>query len=385
MNTPEMNDRLDKLPKWRSRWLWIVLSLIVFGGVVAFLAIAEDTIDVTQTSVPLAEPLVTVETVTAGPQTVEVSTYAEVRARWSVELNAAVSGRVTAVLDAALAGEPVDAGTILLTIEDSRYVAELAAEELAVKQAQLALWRARNATVIARGEFERNQIEPPNDLALKLPQLEIARSAVESASAKQAAAKQQLADATIVAPFSAFVTKRFVSPGQTINAGDRLLRLVDNRTYELEAGLGRKGWSLLKKPLAGQTAQVLDQDGNAIATAKIRRGGGFLDERQYKIYLEIDESSADGVLFGDFVRVLLPGITVDAALDIPASALTQEGNVWYLDAQDRLQRFEPEVLFRRQDRVIITGLSGMDMWRVAVTPLVSFLPGQKVRPQAWKG
>ncbi len=368
-----------------GRWLWIGLSLMIFGVVVAFLTIAEDTIDVEPTSTPAPEQLVSVETVTTGPQSGEVSTFAEVRARWTVDLSAAVSGRVTAVMDAALAGEPVNAGTTLITIEDSRFVAELAAAELAVEQAQLALWRAKNATEIARREFKRNEIEPPNDLALKLPQLEIAQSTVETARARQVAAKQQLGDATIVAPFSAFVTKRIVSPGQTVNVGDTLLRLVDNSTYELEAGVGRKSWNLLKKPLTGLTAKVLDQDGNVVAEATIRRGGGFLDERQYKVYLEIDEADANDVLFGDFVRLLLPGITVDAALDIPASALTQEGNVWYVDAQDRLQRFEPEVLFRRQDRVIITSMPGTDVWRIAITPLVSYLPGQKVRVQTREG
>lgn len=369
----------------RVRWFWIVLSLLVLAGVVYFLSALEDTIDVAETASALPPRLVSVETVVTAPQTVELSAFAEVRPRWSAELRSAVSGRVTKVESSALAGEPVEAGTTLIEIENSRFIAELASAELALKQAKLGLWRAENATLIARNEFKRTGREPPNDLALKLPQLDIAESTVKSAGARILAVRKQLDDTRIDAPFSGFVTQRFVSPGQIINVGDQLIKLVDNTALELEVELGRKAWTLLQKPLAGMKAQVLDQGGGLLAEARIRRGGGFLDEttRQYKVFLAINDSSAKNVLSGDFVKVLLPGVTVPKALDIPASALTQEGYVWHVDAQDRLQRIEPDVLFRRQDRVIVGVAEGKEKWRVAVTPLASFLPGQKVQTQAW--
>ena len=69
-------------------------------------------------------------------------------------------------------------------------------------------------------------------------------------------------------------------------------------------------------------------------------------------------------------------------MNIPASALTQEGYVWHVDGKERLQRVSPRVLFRRGDRIVIDAPEGADTWRIAVTPLASFLPGQKVRA-AW--
>ena len=103
--------------------------------------------------------------------------------------------------------------------------------------------------------------------------------------------------------------------------------------------------------------------------------------RQHKVFLVIDGPAAEGVLSGDFVSVLLPGITVASALDIPASALTQEGYVWHVDADNRLQRLQPDVLFRRRDRVIVRAPEDGETWRIATTPLVSFLPGLTVRAQ----
>lgn len=364
-----------------SRWLWMSVALLLMIGILGFLATAEDTVDVSQTKAPPPLQMVSVETRPVGSETLQVSAFAEVRPRWSAELRAAVAGRVTKVLTSALAGERVDVGDTLLTIENSQYVADLAEAELGLKQAGLAHWKAKNANLVARKDFQRAGKKPPNDLALKLPELEIAKSAIVSAEARVANAKRQLSDATVVAPFAGFITHRFVSPGQSVNVGDRLIKLVDNTTYELTVQLSRSDWTLLKKPITGLTAQVLDHRGAAIAQARIRQAGGFLDEatRQYKVFLQISNDHADRLLSGDFVRVLLPGITVPAALSIPSSALTQEGYVWHVDKTGRLQRLEPEVLFRRQDRTVIKAPEGAKEWQIAITPLASFLPGQRVR------
>jgi RND family efflux transporter MFP subunit len=367
----------------RGRWVWILLAFAVLGGVTAFIATAEDTVDVAQVKKPPPVQLVSIETLSVQPETAAITSYAEVRPRWSAELRAAVSGRVDKVLDSALAGERVDEGTTLVTIENSQYVAELATAELSLKQARLALWKAENATILARKSFERSGSKPPNDLALRLPELEIAKGAVTSSEARVAAARRQLDNSTVTAPFSSFVTERFVSPGQSVNAGQPLVKLVDDTIFELTVELGRRDWALLQRPLKGLMARVVNQGGETIAQAKIRQAGGFLDEktRQYKVFLEISEPGPQPILSGDFVQVILPGATVPAALNIPASALTQEGYVWYLDEKDRLQRLTPRILFRRQDRIIVNAPEGDPTWRVATTPLVSFLPGQLVRAE----
>ncbi len=369
-------------PAPKRRRFWILFSLAVLTAAIFVLSVSEDTIDVTSnlSSPPL--PPVTVEQVSISSQTIEIRAFAEVQPRWSATLSAGVSGRVEAVRDSALAGERVKAGTPLIDIENSRYLAELAAAELAVKEAELALWRAKNATRVARADFKRNGTEPPNDLALKLPQLNIAESAVASANARLTMAERELAFTSISAPFEAFVTERFVSPGEIVNVGDQLISLTGNAQFELVVELGESDWTLLRKPLVGQTAKVMGSKGDELAQATIRSGGGFLDEqtRQYKVFLDIEDAASNKILSGDFVTVLLPGITVASAFDLPASALTQEGLIWHLDSADRLQKLEPKVLFRRHDRVVIAAPADTSELRVAITPLVSFLPGQSVQP-----
>lgn len=366
-----------------NRWVLITLSLIVLAAVVLYLTWAEDTIDVQQNEQLPTTQIVSIQQLSTKPETVTVNTFAEVRPRWSAVLQSAVSGRVLKVFDSALAGEKVAVGTTLITLENSQYAAELLVAELAVQEARLTLLKAEKSTLVAREQYKQNATKPPNELALHLPELHIAKTAVKSAQAQVDANRQKLQDTTITAPFSGFITQRFVSPGQSVNIGDALVKLIDDRQFELVAEVGRSDWLLLQQPLSGLAAHVLNQFGQPVAQAEIRQGGGFLDEktRQYKIFLEIREPVKETVLSGDLVRVLLPGITVQTALNIPESALTQEGYIWYLDEENRLQRKTPQVLFRQQNRIIIRVAEGAYSWRIAITPLASFLPGQKVRPQ----
>ncbi len=360
------------------------VTVMAFGFlflVLAFLMMAEDTIDVTENTAPPAMQLVSIETILSGFETAVVSAFAEVRPRWSAELRAAVSGRVTDVTSSALAGERVKKDEVLVKIESSQYQAEVASAEYALEQARLSLRKAQNNTAIARREFDRDGTKPPSDLALHLPELKIAQSALASTQARLASSKRQLTDATVSAPFSGYITNRFVSPGETVNVGDRLVKIVDDKTFELTVELGHKERSLLPSSLIGQKAQILDGVGKLITSADIRQVGGFLDEktRLYKVFLEITETESNRLLSGDFVRVVLPGIKVPNALSIPESSLSQEGYFWYLDETDRLQRISPEVLFRTQGRIIIEAPDESQAWRIAITPLASFLPGQLVR------
>ncbi len=369
------------------RWVWIILSIAVLAGVAFYLAAAEDEIEITQKKEALPTQLVSIETLDVGPETVAVVGHAEIRPRWSAELRSAVTGRITKVMKSALSGQRVAAGTKLITIEDSQYIAELASANLALKEAKLALWKAKNKTTVARNMYSRDETKPPNDLSLFLPQLDIAKSSVSSAKAKVAAQQQQLNDTRIIAPFSGYVTERFVSPGQMLNVGEKLLRLVDDSAFEITVELSRFDWLLLKQPISGQNARVVTQQGKVVTQAKIRKSGGFLDEktRQYKVFLDLEDLNRDIVLSGDFAKVILPGITIPYALNIPASALTQEGYIWNLDDENRLQRHTPQVLFRRDDRIIIQASKSKETWRIVITPLASFLPGQMVTPKEMEG
>lgn len=367
------------------RWLLIILALVVLCGVVLLLLETEDTVDVSRSEAPPPAPLVSVLQVSGEVASARVSVFAELRPRWNAEIRAAVSGRILSVHEAALAGTRVAADTPLFEIERAQYESAVASAEMALEEAELARLRAENNVTVARRQFERDGIEPPNDLALRLPELRIAERALASAEAQLAAARQQLADTQVTAPFSGYVTDRTASLGQTVTAGEALLTLSDDTSFELMAELSQADWALLNHPVAGGEAQLFHRDGRALGRANIRQGGGFLDPRtrQVRVFLELTEPG-EGVLAGDFLRVVFEGREIADTLILPETALTRAGYVWFVDADNLLLRVSPDILFRDGASITIAipaELTQPGPWQVARTPLASFLPGQRVSPQ----
>ena len=389
-------------PRPALRWLGVLLALACLFGVIIWLGEAEDTIDVQQKQEVINTPVVSVEQVQVQPETVTVSAFAEVRPRWSAQLKAAANGRVISVADQALAGSHVQQGTELIRLEDAAYIADVTQAELNLAEAKSQLLRAESKTAVAKRQYGPGGDSKARELALHLPELRVAKAAVRAAQARLQAARVQLSNTRITAPFSGFITERLVSLGQSISIGEPLIQLVDDNTLELTVELSQQDWALVEQPIAGQIAELFDRNNQPLGQALIRRGGGFLDQqsRQHRIFLEIQNADKSPILSGDFVRVALPGISVSDALNVPASALTQEGELWYLDQQDRLQRLQPEILFRKQQRLIIRVPQSLQRphrslspqgpqspqseknWRIAITPLAAFLPGQQVQAQA---
>ena len=369
------------------RWLFMALALVVLAVVVLLLAETEDSADVSHKTAAPDVPVVSVLHLTKTEVTAQVSAFSELRPRWSAEIRAAVSGRIRTVHDAALAGTRVATGTPLFEVERTPYETAVTAAEMSVEEAKLARLRAQNTVTVARRQFARDGTEPPNDLALHLPDLRIAEKSLTSAQAQLAAARQQLADTVVTAPFSGFVTARLASLGQTVSAGEALVTLSDDSHYELTVELSQSSWALLDHPIAGGTARLFHRDGRSLGTAHIRQGGGFLDPqtRQMRVFLAVSDP-AEGVLAGDFLRVVFDGRRIANALTVPETALTRAGYVWLVDENDLLVRLSPEILFRSEGRITIDAPRDLPAhWRVVRTPLASFLPGQRVSPQRVEG
>lgn len=368
------------------RWIGIGTAIGLFAFVILFLTWSEDTAEVTLVDGARSAQPVSVITLEAGEVRAEVSAFAEVRPQWDAEIRAAVSGRIIEVAPEALAGSRVEAGADLVRIEPAPYAAAVANAELALEEARLGHLTAQNHVTVARRQFERDGTEPPNELALRIPHLRIAERQLDAAQSQLNAARRQLADTRVTAPFSGYVTARAVSPGQTVSAGEPLLRISDNARFELTAELSQDDWQLLAHPVEGGEAELYLQDDEIAGVARIRRGGGYLDPdtRQMRIFLEI-EDPPETVLSGDFLRVVFNGRPIPEAVLIPESAITREGDVWIVDDAGFLHRIEPNILFRTGSNVAIAAPDERGVWRVAVTPLASFLPGQQVSPVEREG
>jgi RND family efflux transporter MFP subunit len=365
-----------------------MMALCVLGAVTVTVLMIEDSAQIETNSQGQYLPPVSVVDLRSQDHQGLIQVFAEVKPRWSVTLSAQVSGVITKIFDHAFAGSATKEGTPLIHIEESPYLAELHDAEYALAEAELELMQQESRSVQATNDWQRSGIDAiPSDLALNKPQLEVARKRVVAAKSRVREARKVHAYTQIKAPISGVVTSRHVSIGQSVTEGEALLHIIEQKQQEIVVALSRGQWNLLSKDWQNQLAVIRDAAGTEVAKARIKRGGGFLDPetRQYKLFLET--VGVKQVLSGDFVRVVLPGHRVSNSLAIPESALTRDGLVWYLDDLDQLRTFVATVLYHCDGQMIVLaptpdtlGKHYPSRWRIATTPLASFLTGRRVNP-----
>lgn len=374
----------------RARKWWLLASLFILAIIVIVIYEMEDIAEVEKNRDTRYFPPVTVVNPHPHDNKGVIRTYAEVKPRWSTMLKAQVSGSIKQVFDRAFAGEEVGKGDVLIRIEDSRYQADLRDAEQVLAEAKLNLLQEQNKSSQNKKNWQRSGINKlPSELVLNIPQLEVAKKTLVAAKSRVDAARKMLEKTRIRAPFSGVITERHISVGQTVVEGDELLRIIQNDQQEITVALGNKQWNMLAEDWKNQVVSIRDMENIEIGRARIKRGGGFVDPetRQYKLFLELIDGPDNRSLVGEFVQVNLPSRIARNSLAIPESALTRGGFIWYLDDDYRLRRFVAKVLFYRDKQIVIDtppakilGKHHPSQWRIATTPLASFLAGRRVEP-----
>lgn len=372
----------------KHKWLFVSFSILIL--VMITVLMFEDTAQIDLKPEEKYLPPVSIVNLESQLNSGFVQTYAEVKPRWNTTLKAQVSGEIITLYDRAFAGQSVKKNETLLHIEDSQYKADLYETEQVLSQATFQLLQEEKQSEQAKKDWKRSGISTEaSDLVLNKPQLNVAKKSLSAAKSRVSAARKKLAYTRIKAPFSGVVTERYVSIGQFVVEGDPLLSIVYVDQQEIMITLNKQQWLMLADNWHDMHAVITDTNGSTIAQATIRSGGGFIDPetRQYKLFLEVDDSDNNKVLPGDFVQVKLPSIKIPDSLAIPESALTRSGFIWYLDNDDRLRQFFAKVLFHRDNKIIIkTPTKELisnhlpERWRIATTPLASFLAGNRVIP-----
>lgn len=366
--------------------VWIALALAVLGIVVLYLDTLEDVAEVTETGIPAALRPVTVVDAKTGSHSGTISVFAEIVPRWKVDLRSRVAGIVKDVSPSALAGSRIAKETVLLTLEDAPFLASLEEARHTLQNAEFELRQKENKRNIALKDWRAvNPGEEPPEMAVHLPEVRVAEQSVAAANARVGSAEFDLRSTLIKAPFNAIVTKRLVSPGQTVNEGDVLISLLDDSQLDLRVSLSPNEWRLLAANWEDGQAVLFDDAGARIGTARVKRGGGFLEpqSRRYQLFLEVEKSADTRALPGQFVRVALKGKELEGTLRIPESALTQNGFVWFVDPSNRLQRYETSALFRDNGDVVVQAPENTpagETLRIVRLPMSAYLPGQKVAP-----
>ncbi|MFC6978435.1 efflux RND transporter periplasmic adaptor subunit [Microbulbifer taiwanensis] len=337
-------------------------------------------------------PAVEVVTATAGSYRARVNAHGAAEPHYKLALTAKVSGYVSELASDLEPGRRLARDQPLLQLQDSDYRATVAAAEKNLADARVALLEEEREAAQAESAWAMSGVagEPDSELTLRQPQLRAARATLQKARAELDSARRDLTYTQVAAPFDALVVERRVSPGSFVAAGSELATLYSTDRVELALTLSAGDWSNLppeEELLDGSwRVQLTSVADGSRWSGYVLRAEQHLDastrQRALTVALDAPLDQSPALLPGTFVEATIPGRALDGLWQLPGSALSQRGEIWYLSAENTLDRFAAQPLFSDAQFVYVRPPEALAAapQRVLLHPLNGYLRGMRVEP-----
>lgn len=249
----------------RRVWPAVALGLCVLAGFAGWRFLTATPTSGTEASLAEPPPALTV-TVAPAQQRLMTRTVAGDGSvvAWQELILAAEIGGLRVAEVAVEEGDHVQAGQVLVRLEDALPAAQLAQAEASVAEAEAALGIAR--TDLARAaELLRTQNTPRQVLDQRQAAMQQAEARLASARAMRDEARVRLEQTQLRAPYDGIVLKRGILPGAVSGVGQEMIRLLRDGRLELDARLPELDLAQIRP---GQAVRVLH--GTREITATVR-------------------------------------------------------------------------------------------------------------------
>ncbi|EGL55867.1 membrane-fusion protein [Methylophaga aminisulfidivorans MP] len=337
-------------------------------------------------------PDVSVIKVVAGSYASEVKAYGAAKPHFDISLTAQVAGQIDSISDQFETGKRLKKNTIMARLENSEYQAAVESARQALSSAKVSLLEEERQGLQALSEWKSSGLEgePDSDLVLRKPQLAAAKATVKQAEASLKAAEKDLSQSAIKAPFDALVINRAVSPGGYVQTGSEVATLYSTDRVEISVALSAQEWNNLPSLAILNSGkwpvEIESVEDHHIWQGRVLRAEQNLnvETRQRSLIIAVDEPlDLEPALFpGTFVSAHITGRNVAGVWKLPNSALSQRGEVWYVSADNTLQKFSASPLFSSSGYIYIQPPESLNNTPVMilVSPLNSYLEGMAVNP-----
>jgi RND family efflux transporter MFP subunit len=309
--------------------------------------------------------------VTDAAETDEFRFVGRVEASRTVDMTFEVSGPLRQL--PVREGRVIPQGALVAALDTTDF-------ELAVREAEVQLQ-------LARQDLERKR--------QVLAQRGIARSVVDDAKSnyelqrvRLEKAREQLQDATLKAPFEAYVARRYVDNFVTIRAGEKIVRLNDPNRLLVVANVPENLFATRSQDLVVDMYAEFDFIPDVRFGLEVFETRGEADQlaQTYEVSLSMQRPEEWNILPGMTASVVVKArdpVVGSASLLIPTSALVADGggkfSVWLFDADTgQVTRREVTVDVPREGGVPVTsGLKGGEM--IVATGASQLSAGTQVR------
>lgn len=332
----------------------------------------------------------------------QVVAYGSASPRYALDLTSEVSGRVTHLSEQLESGNTVKKGEVLITIDDRLYQQAVANAKTQVSDARVALLQEELNVQQAEQEWRRSglQGQPDSELVLRQPQLLAAQNKLEYSEKSLLQAKADLQKTQVTAPFSALIINRQVQPSSYLQSGSQIAQLYNTDVIDISLSLSKSQWQQLP-PLTTMIAEqwpveISHSASNNTSNSSVQSTGKWIGKvtrgeqhvndssRQRSLIVSIERPLAQTPpLFpGTFIQAKILGASIDNLWQLPASAITQNNQFWYLTEENELKAMPADIRFSLADKIYLNPPADFSNVRVLTHPLSSYLPGMQVIPNS---
>lgn len=333
----------------------------------------------TGTPTPPSPLIVSANSIDKSDNQVSITANAVVKAKEDTILSSQLSGTITYVSPSLEPGYLVNKGDVLLKIDDSDYLANLASAKAAIATAERTLAEEKAQAAQAKRDQARAGIAEISDLAKRIPQIAEAEANLASSKAAYEKAKTDLERSQIIAPFRGLVVSREVDIGELVNNGTALLELVNIERFKVEIALSSAEINLISQtPNAKIT--LTDNSGEQWQTY-IDSFAPSIDAQNRTLsvtaYIQSPyENPQKPLRLESFVEAEIKGNIIPNSLWIDNESLVNNSFIWMVDNQYQLKKEPVTVIHNEFKKSLVTFNS--DYNKVVKIPLPSFRENKPV-------
>ena len=351
---------------------------------------------------PAPERVYTIRDQILEPTTVTpiMTAYGTIQAGRTLELRAAQPGKIVDITGDFRNGAQVNGGAMLIRVDpattksreadamntladtqsrESQAVQSvaLAEAELAAAQRQLDLRRdalkrridLANRGIVARATVEADQlalasadqavITRRQALTNARKQVEQARLAIDRANLTVSDSRRNIADTTITAPFNGVLNDTNAMLGRLVGTNETLGRLIDLTALEVAFRVSDAQFSRLLSesgallPLKATVTLALGERRIETNAALARIAATTEAEGGRTVYATLSTGRDTPLRPGDFVSVNVSEPPLTQVAMIPARAATEDGRIYLIGEDNRLEETTVRILRRMEDTLVI--------------------------------
>lgn len=307
---------------------------------------------------PLYE--VRVQPLSRAQYTNTVSSYAEIQAHQTSQLNPLVSARVEWISEKFEVGQFVSQDEPLVRVDTTDFEFALAQAQQQVQQAHVELAEQRALQKRAQADWRTvNKSGQPTGLAARGPYVKATQAKLDAAEKNVTKAERDLAATEIKSPYGGWITQRNVSLGDRISPQDAVAQLISAdkvivripvtvaqlSTIEHAGGLSETQVLLQRSEPAGEKWQLQGLSLRPVTETETR------NLMLQAIMVRQDDSKTALPFPGEVLEAQIQTQESGEYFAIPESAINERGEVFLFD-QGVVRAVAIDASFRTQGKVV---------------------------------